>query len=87
LNVHDVNRVRQTEIHTVQPSVPETNFEVETDVASLKRYKLPVTVKFQREWSKQEVVRCVLRSSCLLILFGMRKNYHGTGRLYYCTFL
>jgi hypothetical protein len=42
LNVHRVNDVRQLEIHTAQPLVPEPGpFEVETAVAKLKKYKLP----------------------------------------------
>jgi hypothetical protein len=42
LNVHGINDVRQTEIHTAEPSVPEpSSSEVEITVEKLKRYKSP----------------------------------------------
>jgi hypothetical protein len=38
-NVHGVNDVRQTEIHTAEPLVPEPSvFEVETAIKKLKRH-------------------------------------------------
>jgi hypothetical protein len=37
-----VSGVRQTEVHTAEPFVPEANAsEVEVAVGKLKRYKLP----------------------------------------------
>jgi hypothetical protein len=42
LNVHGVNDVRHTEIHTAKPLVPEpSSFEVEIAIEKLKRYKSP----------------------------------------------
>jgi hypothetical protein len=42
LNVHGVNDVRWTEIHTAQPTVPELiAFEVEMAIEKLKRHKPP----------------------------------------------
>jgi hypothetical protein len=42
LNVHGVNDVRQTEIHTTEPLVPEpSTFEVEMAVGKLKTHKSP----------------------------------------------
>jgi hypothetical protein len=42
LNVHGVNDVRQTEIHTAEPLVPEpSNSEVEMASEKLKRHKSP----------------------------------------------
>jgi hypothetical protein len=42
LNVHRVSDVRQIEIHTAEPSVPDpTPFAVEIPIVKLKRYKLP----------------------------------------------
>jgi hypothetical protein len=42
LNVHGDNDVKQTEIHTAEPLVPEPNaFEVEMVIEKLKRYKSP----------------------------------------------
>jgi hypothetical protein len=40
LNVHDISDVRQTEIHTAKPLVPERrSFEVEIAVENRKRFK------------------------------------------------
>jgi hypothetical protein len=40
LNVHRVNNVRQTEVHTAEPLVPEPSvFEVEMAIEKLKRHK------------------------------------------------
>jgi hypothetical protein len=42
LNVHRVSDVRQIEIHTAEPLVPEPSpFEVEIAIAKLKKYKSP----------------------------------------------
>ncbi|PNF35751.1 hypothetical protein B7P43_G13042 [Cryptotermes secundus] len=42
LNVHKVSDVRQTEIHTAEPLVPDPSpFEVESAIAKLKTYKSP----------------------------------------------
>jgi hypothetical protein len=42
LNMHGVNDIRQTKIHTTEPLVPECgSFEVEITIKKLKRYKLP----------------------------------------------
>ena len=42
LNVHGVNDVRQTEIHTAQPLMSETSaFKVELATEKLKRHKSP----------------------------------------------
>jgi len=42
LNVHEDNDVRQAEIHTVEPPVPEPSaFEVELAIGKLKNYKSP----------------------------------------------
>jgi hypothetical protein len=42
MNVHRVSDVRQMEIHTAEPLVPEPSpSEVEIAIAKLKKYKLP----------------------------------------------
>jgi hypothetical protein len=42
LNVHGVKDVRQTEIHTAEPLVPEpSSSEVEITIEKFKRYKSP----------------------------------------------
>jgi len=43
LNVYEDNDVRQAEIHTVEPLVPEPSaFEVELVIGKLKNHKSPV---------------------------------------------
>jgi hypothetical protein len=50
LNVHGVNDVRQTEMHTAEPLVSEpSSFEVEITIEKLKRYKLPSMGKILAE--------------------------------------
>jgi hypothetical protein len=40
LNVQDINDIRQTDMHTAEPLVPEPNsFEAEIGIEKLKRYK------------------------------------------------
>jgi hypothetical protein len=42
LNIHGVNDVTQTEVHTAEPLVPEPSaFEVEMAIEMLKRHKSP----------------------------------------------
>jgi hypothetical protein len=42
LKVHGVNEVKQAEIHTAEPLVPEPSaFEVELAIEKLKRHKSP----------------------------------------------
>jgi len=42
LNVNEINDIRQTEIHTVEPLVPQPSaFEVELAIEKLKNYKSP----------------------------------------------
>jgi hypothetical protein len=50
LNVHGVKDVRQTEIHTAEPFVPEpSSSEVESAIEKLKRYKSPGTDQIPAE--------------------------------------
>ena len=49
LNVHGVNDVRQAEIHTAEPLVPEPSaFGVEMAIEKLKRHKSPILIKSQQ---------------------------------------
>jgi hypothetical protein len=53
LNVHGVSDVRQTEIHTAEPLVPEPSvFEVELVIEKLKRHKSPGIDKVPAELIK-----------------------------------
>ena len=50
LNVHGVNDVRQTEIHTVEPPVPDPSaFEAEVAVGKLRSHKSPIINKILAE--------------------------------------
>ena len=51
MNVHEVKDVRQAEIHTVGPLVPEPSaFEVELAIEKLKNHKSPgIVIKSQQK--------------------------------------
>jgi hypothetical protein len=56
LNVHRVNDVRQTEMHTAEPLVPDSSlFEVKITIAKLKKYKLPDSDQIRTELIKHEM--------------------------------
>jgi hypothetical protein len=81
LNVHEVKDVRQTKIHTAEPLVPEpSSSEVEIAIEKLKRYKSPCTYQIPAELIQAEGKHYVLRSTNLLIAFGIRKNCQRNGR-------
>jgi hypothetical protein len=49
LNVHRVSNVRQIEIHTAEPLVPESSpFEVEIAIAKFKNINHQVVIKFRQ---------------------------------------
>ena len=74
LNVHGVNDVRQTEIHTAEPLVPQPGaFELEMAIKKLKSHKPPGKIQIPAE-------QFPLRSSNLLFLFGIRRNCLRSGR-------
>jgi hypothetical protein len=60
LNVHWVSNVRQIEIHTAEPLVPDPSpSEDERDIATLKRYKSPGSNQIPAEMiqARSEVLR------------------------------
>ncbi|PNF19361.1 hypothetical protein B7P43_G06727 [Cryptotermes secundus] len=60
LNVHRVSAVRQTEIHTAEPLVPDPSpFEFESAIARLKRYKSPGSdqIPAERIQAGREILR------------------------------
>ena len=79
-NVHRVNYVRQTEIDTAEPLVPEpSTFEVEMATEKVKRHKSTGTDQIPAAlW--QGVGQFNLRPIKLLILFGIRRNCLRSGR-------
>jgi hypothetical protein len=55
LNIHGVHDVRQMDIHTAEPLVPEPSLvKVEIAIGKLKSYKSPVTDQNQAEMIKAE---------------------------------
>jgi hypothetical protein len=77
LNVHAVHDVRQTEIHTAEPSA----FEVEMAMEKLKRRTSPNMDPVLAELIKAGLEQFSLRSINLLILLGIRRNCLRSGRL------
>jgi hypothetical protein len=63
LNVHVVSDVRQTEIHTAEPLVPEpSDFEIEMAIEKLERCKQTCTDRIPAEFLKsggRELCPCV----------------------------
>jgi len=81
LNVYGVHDVRQTEIHTAEPLVPELSAsEIEMAIEKLKRHKSPGIDQIPVEFIKAELKPFALRSINLFILFGIRRNCLRSGR-------
>jgi hypothetical protein len=50
LNVDNVSDVRQIDVHLAEPLVPDPRcLEVEIAITKLKKYKLPVVVKYWQD--------------------------------------
>jgi hypothetical protein len=55
LNVRRANNVRQIEIYTAEPLVPDPSpFEIEIAIAKLKRYKTPGSDQFSSKLIQEE---------------------------------
>jgi hypothetical protein len=82
LNVHGVNDLRQTEIHTAEPLVPEPNvFEVEMAIGKRKKSTNHQVLKKSHRSGLNQGAECfVLRAINLLIIFGIRRNCRNSGR-------
>ena len=79
LNVRGVNDVRQREIHTAEPLVPEQSaFETELATENLKRHKSPAIDQIPAELIKQGIQQFAMRS-INLFLFGIRRSYFRSG--------
>ena len=81
LNVHRVNEVRQTEIHTAEPLVPEPSaFEVELAIGKLKSHKSSGIDQIPEELIKAggRIIRYEIQN--LLFLFGITRTYLRNGR-------
>jgi hypothetical protein len=82
LNVHGVNDVRQTEMHTAKPLAPKLSpFKAEIATEKLIRYKLPGIDKIQAELIQaggntlhSEKINKLINST------EITKNCHSTGR-------
>jgi hypothetical protein len=79
--VHRVSDVRQIEIHTVEPLVPDPSpFEFGIAIAKLKSIYWQIVIKFRQNLFKQEAKYYGLRSINSLILFVIRKTCFISGR-------
>jgi len=73
--------VRQTEIYTAEPLVPEPSaFEVEMAIGKLKGHKSPSIDQIPAELIKAGVEQFTVRPINLLLLFGVRRNCLRNGR-------
>ena len=74
------NDIRQTEIHTAEPLVPEPSAsDVEMATGKLNTNH-QVLIKSQQNWLKQGVEQFALRSINLWIMFIIRRNCLRNGR-------
>ena len=79
--VHGVKDVRQAEIHTAEPLVPEPSAgEVELAIDKLKRHKSPGIDEIPAELIKAGVEKFAWRFINLLFLFVRRRNCLKSGR-------
>jgi hypothetical protein len=69
--------VKQTEIHTTEPQVPEPSA---LEVEKPKRHKLPGIDQIPAGMIKSGVEHFALKFIHLLILFGIRRNCLWSGR-------
>ena len=75
VNIHGVNDVRQTQIRTAEPLVPEPSaFEFELAIEKLKSHKSPGIDQISAKFIKAGGRTIAMRSINLLFLFGIRKN-------------
>jgi hypothetical protein len=80
-NVHEVNDVRQSEIHIAEPLVPEPSaFEVELVIEKLKSHKSPGIDQIPVDMIQAGVEQFAKISINLLLLFGIRRNCLKSGR-------
>jgi hypothetical protein len=78
LNVHGVHDVRQMDIQTAEPLMPEPSLvEVEIATGKLKRYESQGTDQIP---AMHEVKHYVVRYTTLFVLHGIRWNCHSSGR-------
>jgi len=81
LNIHGVNDVRQTEIHTAEPLVSEPSAaEFQLAIEKVKSHKSPGLVKYRQNWLKQGIRQFAVGFIKLLFLFVIRRNYLRIGR-------
>ena len=80
-NVHGVKYVRQAEIHTAEPLVPEPSAaEVELAIDKRKSHKTPGIDQIPAELIKAGVEQFAWRFINLLLLFERRRNCLKSGR-------
>jgi hypothetical protein len=73
LNAHGDNDVKQTEIHTAEPLVPEPSAcEVEMAIEKLKRYKSPGTDQIPAQLIKAGGSTICL--SCIIFLLSLASH-------------
>jgi hypothetical protein len=76
-NVHRDNSVRQPEICTAEPLIPKAScFGTEVDIE-----KLPDIDQFPVELIQARGIKLYSEIHKHVILFGIRKNFHGSGMI------
>jgi hypothetical protein len=86
LNVHGIHNVRQKDIHTAEPLVPEPSLvEVEIAIGKLESYKSLGTNQILAELIKVGGECYVLRYTNLFVLYGIRRDCTAVKGICYYT--
>jgi hypothetical protein len=81
LNVRGIHDVRQMDIQTAEPLVPESSFvEVEIAVVKFKSYKSPGTDQISAKFIKTGGETLCSEIHTLFVVYGIRRNCHSSGR-------
>ena len=80
-SVHGVSDVRQIEMHTAEPLVPEPSaFEVDMAIDNIKRYISPAIDQIQQNLLKLSAGQFVLRSVSTVLVFGIARRMEGVDK-------
>jgi hypothetical protein len=87
LNVHGINDVRQTEVHTAESLVPEpSSFEVKIATEKLKRHKSPSIDQIPAEMNQAGSNTLHSDIKNLFVPLGIKAATAEEG-IHYCTYL
>ena len=88
LNAHGVNHVRQAELHTARPIMPQPSaFEFEMTIEKLERHKSPGTDKIPAELFKAGGWTVCSEAHKIISSFSNKEELPEGGRVDHCKCL